>query len=198
MFEILTVCTGNVCRSPVAEQLLRDHLRDLGATVSSAGTHGLTASPMTPEAQRIAVQLGVTETDAADHRGRILTEDLLHSPDLILTMTRAHRKAVAETAPSRVRSTFTIREFARLTREISPDDVRETVASVGGAPSARVRALSHLVSTMRGVAPPPDDPADDDVIDPYRRAWEIYEQSAAELQPAVRSVVSLIRSALSA
>ncbi|MGX1701068.1 arsenate reductase/protein-tyrosine-phosphatase family protein [Microbacterium sp. NPDC055357] len=198
MFEILTVCTGNVCRSPLAEQLLRSDLRDLGANVSSAGTSGLHASPMTPEARRMAVQLGVHDSEAGTHRARTLTEDLLRSPDLIVTMTRAHRRTVAELAPSRVRSTFTIREFARLAAAMSPADIREARGSAGDAPSDRVRALGLLVSTMRGVAPPPTDPADDDVVDPYRRSWQVYERSAAELEPAVRSVAAAIRASLSA
>ena len=86
MIEILTVCTGNICRSPLAAVALQHRLTEWGvaSNIRSAGTQGLTSAPMTPEAQRLAVAAGVPEADAAAHRSRALTEDMLSSPDLIL------------------------------------------------------------------------------------------------------------------
>ena len=48
MIEVLTVCTGNVCRSPLAEALLRERLAPLDIRVRSAGTRALIGSAMTP------------------------------------------------------------------------------------------------------------------------------------------------------
>ncbi len=192
MFEILTVCTGNICRSPLAEQLLRTRLAEFSPIVVSAGTFGLDSAPMTPESVQLAVSLGVAAEDAVAHRSRFLTEQMLVSPALILTATRDHRRAVVERAPARMRSTFTIREFARLANTLGADELRD-----GGADAAmRVRAMGLAVASRRGLLPPPADPAEDDVIDPYGRSWRTYQRSAAQLEPAVDAVVRAIRLAL--
>src|SRR5690606_4076566 len=65
---ILTVCTGNICRSPMGEILLRANLADLGVRVHSAGTHALVDHEMTEQSQQLAVRLGATEADATAHR----------------------------------------------------------------------------------------------------------------------------------
>lgn len=189
MFEILTVCTGNICRSPLAELLLRAGLQPRSVVVSSAGTRGLSAAPMTPEAIELAVGLGIDPADAAMHRSRYLMERHLTDPDLILAMTRAHRRDVVELAPARTRATFTIREFARLSAGIPDDEVRAAASGAGADASARVRAVAALVASRRGLVLGPDDPSDDDVIDPYGRSRETYELSAAQLTPAVAEVV---------
>lgn len=193
--EIMTVCTGNICRSPLAELLLATRLADLGAEVHSAGVRGLSAAPMTPEAIDLAIEYGVAEADADAHRSRFLTEAMLVSPDLILAMTREHRREIAELAPARLRSTFTVREFARLAASLSDDDVADAVADAGpdATPGDRVRAAAAAVAGRRGLLPPPADPADDDVIDPYRRDWSVYRTSADQLVPALAEVERVIR-----
>ncbi|MFE1645842.1 low molecular weight phosphatase family protein [Microbacterium sp. P01] len=196
MIEVLTVCTGNICRSPLAEQLLRTRLSDLDVHVASAGTRGLRDAPMTPEALRLATELGVDPADSSAHRSRYLTEAQLSDPDLILAMTREHRRAIVELAPSRLRSTFTVREFARLAADIDDELLREAAESAGPDASSRVRAVAALVASRRGLVLPPDDPTDDDVIDPYRRSWSTYQLSASQLEPATREVVRVLRDAL--
>jgi len=193
LFEILTVCTGNICRSPLAELLLRARLADLSPQVASAGTRGLASAPMTPEAAHIAVALGVLEQDAAAHRSRFLTEKHLTSPDLILTMTREHRRAVAELAPSRLRSTFTIREFGRIAASVPEGELRAAAEEAGADASARLRAVASVVTSYRGLVAPVSDPNDDDVVDPYRQPWETYLLSASQLEPAVSAVVATVR-----
>ena len=195
MFEILTVCTGNICRSPLAEQLLRTRLSDLDPYVASAGTRGLAAAPMTPEAAHIAEALGVPAAETTAHRSRFLTEQHLVKPDLILAMTRTHRRAIAELAPSRLRSTFTIREFARLAAAVPADELK-SATDAATSPSEKLRAAASVISSYRGLVPPPDDPDDDDVIDPFRQPWETYLESARQLEPAVTAVAATVRTAL--
>jgi protein-tyrosine phosphatase len=196
LFEILTVCTGNICRSPLAELLLRTRLHEFSPTVTSAGTRGLASAAMTPEAVDLATARGVSEADAAAHRSRYLTEQYLVGPDLILAMSREHRTAIAELAPARLRQTFTVREFARLYKEVPEQAIRSAAELAGDEASARVRAMATVVASFRGVAAPIDDAADDDVIDPYRRSWETYELSGSQLEPAVDAVVEAITLAL--
>lgn len=192
MFEILTVCTGNICRSPLAEVMLRTRLEALGANVHSAGTQGLDSAPMTPEAQKLAAQLGANVEYADAHRSRYLTEAELTSPDLILAMSREHRRRIVEFAPSRLRSAFTVREFARLAADTADAEIVAAADAAGTDPSKRVRAAVAAVAGMRGMSAPPADPEDDDVIDPYRRSWNTYELSASQLSPAIDEVVRVV------
>lgn len=191
--EILTVCTGNICRSPLAEQVLRARLRPLDVRVSSAGTRAMIDEPMTPEAARIAASLGVAPDDSAAHRGRWLSERELATPDLVLAMTREHRKSVVELAPARVRSAFTVREFERLAAGVTDADLRTAADAAGTDPHARLGAALELLNARRGAVAHPADPADDDVIDPYRRSWETYQRSTAQLLPGLGEVLRVVR-----
>ena len=196
--EILTVCTGNICRSPLGELLLATRLADLDAVVGSAGVRGLRSAPMTAEAIELAVAYGVAEASAAAHRSRYLTESMLVSPDLILAMTREHRREIAELAPARLRSTFTVREFARLAESLSDDELRDAADAAGpagdaGHASARLRAAAAAVAGRRGLLPPPASADEDDVIDPYGRDAATYRLSAEQLVPALAQVERVVR-----
>ncbi len=196
--EIMTVCTGNICRSPLAEVVLDTRLADLNVEVHSAGVRGLPSAEMTPEAIELARAAGVDPARASEHRSRYLTEGMLSSPDLIIAMTRAHRRDLAELAPARLRSTFTAREFARLSVAISDDELAAAAAAAGANCSDRLRAVAAVVAGRRGLVPPPEDPADDDVIDPYRMPWETYLQSSDELLPALAEIERVVRLAATA
>lgn len=94
MYEILMVCTGNICRSPMAEGLLRHLLPPEvkpQVTVRSAGTYGLHGHQAEPNAVSAMAQWGI---DISPHRARLLTRDLIRQADLILTMENAHLEAV--------------------------------------------------------------------------------------------------------
>lgn len=194
--RILTVCTGNIVRSPLAEQYLRHQLAGAPIRVTSVGTSARAGEAMTNHAQRIAADLGVPTAEYVGHGARRLTERDAAAPDLVLAMTRAHRKAVVELDPRRLRSTFTVREFARLAEQVPDPEVADAAASAGADPRARLRAALARVAAVRGTVDPPADPADDDVLDPAGRSWNTYETSMRQLLPATDEVVRVIRAAL--
>ena len=83
-FTILTVCTGNVCRSPIAEKLLRLELRDLpGVRVHSAGTNALVNAPMTPEVKANRRRAWALPTPRRTSPGNCATSDIREA-DLVL------------------------------------------------------------------------------------------------------------------
>jgi protein-tyrosine phosphatase len=97
--RILTVCVGNICRSPMAEALLRHRLASRGvqATVESAGIAALVGRPPDQAAQDLMLARGL---DISAHRGRQLTADLIRSFELILVMEAGHQKAIESMLPS--------------------------------------------------------------------------------------------------
>jgi protein-tyrosine phosphatase len=192
MITVLTVCTGNICRSPFAEVILQDELGARGVRVASAGVRALIDDPMTPEAQQLARQYGVPEELISGHRARWLNESHLVEPDLILAMTREHRRAVVELAPAQVRRTFTVRELARLAQQVPDEEARRIADAAGREPAERLAALLTHLTGVRGELDPPAEAGEDDVVDPYRRSWAVYEQMAAEMMPALGEVVRIL------
>ncbi len=194
--RILTVCTGNICRSPLAEQLLAARLADLDVTVASAGTRGLVEKPMTPDAARLAAELGIPAPESAAHRARWLDESHLDGVDLVLAMSREHRSAAVALAPARTRAAFTAREFARLADGVDDAAIASAAAEAGADPHTRVRAALALLALRRAEVDAPADPTVDDVVDPYRRSWDTYQLSARQLLPGIDAVVRVLRAAL--
>lgn len=104
---ILFVCTGNTCRSPMAEALFRqmlaekigcspEELPDRGFFVSSAGIAASYGSPAAPESTALVAERGASlET----HESQPLTERLLNHADIVYTMTRGHRAAIVNRRP---------------------------------------------------------------------------------------------------
>ncbi len=182
-FRMLLVCTGNICRSPFAASLLRHNLGP-AFEVSSAGTRALVDEAMTAEMQELALE---AEAPDPDHRARQLEAGMIERADVVLTMTRRHRAEVAKLAPARIPIVFTLAEFGRLLENLADD---------GGFRLRGPVELSQLVSAVaarRAYAPAPADPADDDVVDPYRRSEEIYREAALQIAVAVDQLTGGLR-----
>lgn len=185
--RILVVCTGNVCRSPLAERLLRARLADRLAeqqdrvVVSSAGVRALVGSTMTAEAASELRSLGGDDTA---FESRQLTVDLVNESDLVLAATRQHRSEVVRLAPRALRTAFTLRELHRLLRD----------ADLGGLPHDPAERLGELVTvarSRRGFVPPAPE-GDDDVSDPYGRSAQTYAATTQQIVPAVDFLVDAL------
>jgi protein-tyrosine-phosphatase len=113
--NLLFVCTGNICRSPLAEAIARDALKRRERTdviVGSAGTGAWDGAPASEGAYLVGLEHGL---DLSGHRARLLTRELVQGADLILTMARHHRARVHELGGDG--RTFVLGEYAGLSGE---------------------------------------------------------------------------------
>jgi protein-tyrosine-phosphatase len=109
--HILFVCTGNSCRSVMAEYFLREALKGRkDVEVSSAGTSAFLNGAPTLETIAILKKEGI---DASGHRARCLTRMMVKKADLILAMTSMHRYQIDHFEPSVTKRTYLLREFAK-------------------------------------------------------------------------------------
>ena len=121
MKSVLFVCTGNTCRSPMAEGLARLAVAgNPGWQVASAGVGAANGQPASTHAVTVVRQRG---GDIAGHRSRRLTASMVHEADYIFALTRGHAEVVASMYPEAVEKLFLLREFdpsaAPLERDIS-------------------------------------------------------------------------------
>jgi protein-tyrosine-phosphatase len=96
---ILIVCTANVCRSPVAEALLRDRLHRSGREQWKVGSAGTWAHPGQHAAEFSTQLMGEQGLDIENHSSRIVTDTLLTTTDLVLCMEIGHAEALRAEFP---------------------------------------------------------------------------------------------------
>ena len=149
-FRILTVSTGNVCRSPMAEAMLRHALAGAlgeGARafhVASAGTWGHEGSPMEAYAEQVLHERGVPATRFA---ARELAPEHLVVADLVLAATVEHREVVRAVDPFAAGRTYTLAEIARYAPMVDPASLPT------GKPVVRARVLVERIAVLRHERP---------------------------------------------
>jgi low molecular weight protein-tyrosine phosphatase len=188
-FQILVVCLGNVCRSPLAEHLLRMRFEQMlgdGASavrVSSAGVRALVGDPMN---ECSAAELRRLGGDPDGFVSSQVTIARATEADLVLTATRDLRSRVLEEAPRALKRTFTIREFAALASD-GPARRQVSGATDLVAQAASARGSAQILEY--------------DVPDPIGKSAEVHHEVAemldADCAAVARAVVGAILSDVS-
>jgi protein-tyrosine phosphatase len=165
--NILFVCTGNVCRSPMAEGFLRYEAarRHLDIETRSTGTHAWHGRAATIEGRRVMNDHGVS---IDDHRTIELDQDLVDWADLLIGMSREHVRDTVRTFPEAASKTFTMKGLLELLGSLPP--YTETVAWLDAANSMRDRAESIT---------------DADIDDPIGERQAAYDRVAAEIRDLI-------------
>lgn len=179
--RVLLVCTGNICRSPIAHGLLATRsagLTDGGITVLSAGTAARGGSPATHEAVAAASEIGA---DITGHRATRFSGDLAVWADLILTMTAEQASEVAEIAPDATPKTFTLKELVGLLEALPP------VSEAGDR-----ETVLHRLAEAHRIRTETREPqlADADMADPLGLSQTVYRAVAHEIAGLIDRLVA--------
>ncbi|NLF44575.1 MAG: low molecular weight protein arginine phosphatase [Syntrophomonadaceae bacterium] len=111
MKKILLVCSGNTCRSPMAQAMLQQMLHDTQnkeITVKSAGLFTSDGLPASEAARLVMEEMGL---DLSGHTSQKVNEALMAEAELVLTMTEEQRQILAEAFPQKKQQIFTLVEF---------------------------------------------------------------------------------------
>lgn len=119
MFRILIVCTGNTCRSPMTEALLKDKIKQAGRAedflVLSAG---LTGGGSCSASYGAAMAMMEKNIDLSDHMSRQFMPDYAEAAHLILAMTGSHKRVILQQLPQVWPKVYTLAEFAGETGDV--------------------------------------------------------------------------------
>ena len=137
---LLFVCTGNTCRSPMAEQIFNEQARGLSAHAISAGLNAKPGSPINPQAADALTQLGYSPKD---HSSTLVSAEVVEKADVILTFTKDQKNVVAQRFPAAAEKLFTISEYAN-----SPSGKHEDVSDPYGKSAEVYKESAETIDSL--------------------------------------------------
>jgi protein-tyrosine phosphatase len=175
--HVLVVCTANIARSPLAEAMLAASIGPLGVRVGSAGVAARWGLPAAERSQQLAEARGL---DLSAHRSQPVTEELIRSSALVLTMSERHRDRCAPLVAGAGAHVFTVRELVRLLEVVDLDR----------APAAVTDRLPWVVEQAH-LARPTARPARgrEDIYDPIRDPEPAWLEMGATLDRTIGAIV---------
>ncbi|QGH36350.1 low molecular weight protein arginine phosphatase [Gracilibacillus salitolerans] len=169
--NILFVCTGNTCRSPMAQAIFQHKTKH---HVQSAGIFAGEGMPASMGTTEVLKQQGIS----SDHKSQPVTDDLMKWADLIITMTKNHRDLLKQSYPADADKIYTLKEYADPQYEHAWNKLKESYAHLEEAKLAGSEVdanltdqINQLEKTVQNV----------DIIDPFGGNYMTYQKTYQEL-----------------
>lgn len=178
--HIMFVCTGNICRSPMGELLLTRYLSGTTVQVSSAGTHGLPMHQIDSNSALLMESVGI---EPSGFRSRRLTQPMAKSADLILCFEKDQRKDIVTLAPTAVKYTFLLGDFANMCEYCARNGLVK-----GLTIQERLQSVINSASIIRPMLPEPED-----IEDPHGKEYAKFRTAAEQTNKALRTILTSMR-----
>ncbi|MEK3825636.1 MULTISPECIES: low molecular weight protein arginine phosphatase [Paenibacillus] len=186
MKHILFVCTGNTCRSPMAEGLLRKLAAERGIEVHvrSAGVAASSGMPISRHAEAVLKD----HQAEGPSQSTQLSEALVEWADLILTLTRSHKQHVMQVFPNSIQKTYTLKEYAENDTQVL-QDLEELDSLFATMEMKRALGQEILASERERAIEIRQRIPSFDISDPFGGSRDDYNIAAAEIRTALSKLL---------
>ncbi|MFD0590578.1 low molecular weight protein arginine phosphatase [Paenibacillus sp. GCM10027627] len=186
MKRILFICTGNTCRSPMAEAHLKNMASQRGVTVAvrSAGVSTIDGLPVSANSIAALRQRDIQHSGVS----RALTSEAVDWADLILTMTSGHKRDLLHWHPEAVEKTFTLKEYAYQDQKVLADILEleglYTELQMKGALGQQLsdQQRQRLLELERRIP-------SFDIADPFGGTQSVYDSCSREIEESIRKLL---------
>ncbi|WP_074048576.1 low molecular weight protein arginine phosphatase [Paenibacillus ihumii] len=184
--RILFVCTGNTCRSPMAEGIFRKLAQERGmkVEVASAGVAAVEGLPISRHAEGVLKDLGIEDRITSTP----LHAELIEWADLVLTLTQGHKRQAIATFPAKADRIYTLKEYVEEDEAVLAEQAElgqliaelELSRALGQAfEEAKERRIRELLQRMPQY----------DISDPFGGGREDYDAAAREIRAALEKLI---------
>lgn len=213
MENILFICTGNTCRSFMAEEIFNDiidkkNLKDR-YIATSAGTGVYMDSPASENAIKALKDMGIT---VKEHISKQVTENMIKNADVVLTMSRSHKEFLEKRFPMYKDKFYTLSEYALgiqsiMAEEALTDDERKKIkilkSELTDLLSKRDELYNKLqeiqesiikkskeIDTLRSNSNIPK--TGSDIVDPYGGSLDVYKKTAQIIKENINEIINYV------